>query len=195
MSADHPRRTDPRTTPAEELLREAGVECEAEREALADLIAAAAAPGRAGELTGEQAALAAFRRAHTGGRERPRRFGPRHPRIAFIGTAAAVVTAFALVVGGGLPNEQDGAAAPAPPAASTAPGTPPPATDRPLIDRAPAPGQPPDLLELCGEYLAAPDALSSAELERLATAARVTRDPEDDEEEIGRYCDHLTARA
>lgn len=63
MSADPLRRVDRRAAAADRLLREARIDDQAEKEALAGLLAAAAAPARATELSGEQAALAAFREA------------------------------------------------------------------------------------------------------------------------------------
>lgn len=63
MSADPLRRVDRGAAAADRLLREARIDDQAEKEALAGLLAAAAAPARAAELSGEQAALAAFREA------------------------------------------------------------------------------------------------------------------------------------
>jgi hypothetical protein len=66
MSAQRPRRLERRGTAVENLLREARIDGHAGTEALAAILAAAAAPGRESELAGEGAALAAFRELRDG---------------------------------------------------------------------------------------------------------------------------------
>ena len=61
MSPDPPRRTGRGSAPVEELLREARISGEAQREALTAFFAAATAPARESELSGEQSALSVFR--------------------------------------------------------------------------------------------------------------------------------------
>lgn len=98
MSAHRSRRLDRRT--AEQLLRGAPAQPRgADRDALVDLLAAAAAPAHEGELAGEQAAVAAYRAA------RP---APVHPRrhlvlkttLTHLLTAKIAAAAAALAVGG-----------------------------------------------------------------------------------------------
>lgn len=63
MSADPPKRVHRSTAPWEDLLCEARIVGEAEKQTLAGLLAAAAAPARDAELSGEEAAITAFREA------------------------------------------------------------------------------------------------------------------------------------
>jgi hypothetical protein len=94
MSED-PKRIDPIT--AEHLLRGARSGSPDEPEPLADLLAAAAAPARPGELAGEEAAVAAFREARLAPAHRRRRFLLRSVLVK-----ASVVSAVAVVGGGGV---------------------------------------------------------------------------------------------
>lgn len=95
MSED-PERIDPIT--AERLMRDARSGPSVDSEPLADLLAAAAAPARPGELAGEEAALAAFRDARLELAPQPRR----RFMLKSILVKASVVTAVAVVGGGGV---------------------------------------------------------------------------------------------
>ncbi|WP_431908866.1 hypothetical protein [Micromonospora carbonacea] len=92
---------------------------------LTDLLAAAAAPARPGELAGEEAALAAFRAARAAPASAPARAPRRRGRgigaVAWIGAVAATATAGVAVAAVGLDRADD---APRPPVPGTAPADP-----------------------------------------------------------------------
>lgn len=101
MSAYRGRRIDRDT--AERLLRGERVGSPAAHDPLADLLAAAAAPGHDGELVGEQAALRAFREARPGPVTQPRRGSMLKPVLAKLVTAKlALAAAATTAVGGGV---------------------------------------------------------------------------------------------
>ncbi|QUQ65833.1 hypothetical protein [Kutzneria sp. CA-103260] len=98
MSTHHRRRRLDRRT-CEQMLGGAPV---AGGDPLTDLLAAAAAPARDGELAGEQAAVAAFRAARLGTAHQPQRPSMVKTLLAKLLTAriAAAVAAVAVAVGG-----------------------------------------------------------------------------------------------
>jgi hypothetical protein len=97
MSENNPRRIDRRT--AEHLLSAAPHPEQATgSDPLSDLLAAAAAPAREGELAGEQAALAAFRDARLADAPQPRR----ESMLAKVLTVKVAVIAASVVAAGGV---------------------------------------------------------------------------------------------
>jgi hypothetical protein len=97
MSEKSPRRIDRRT--AEQLLSGAPhPEYAAGSDPLSDLLAAAAAPAREGELAGEQLALAAFRDARLADAPQPRR----ESMLAKVLTVKVAVIAATVVAAGGV---------------------------------------------------------------------------------------------
>lgn len=95
MSED-PQRIDPIT--AERLMRDARTGSPVGSEPLADLLAAAAAPARPGELAGEEAAVTAFLDAHLELTPQPRR----RSMLKSVLAKTSVVAAVAVVGGGGV---------------------------------------------------------------------------------------------
>ncbi|KRV47429.1 hypothetical protein AQ490_08240 [Wenjunlia vitaminophila] len=131
MSAHRHRRTE-HDAAARELLHEAGLDDQAGTDALTALLAAATAPGREGELAGEDAAVAAFREAGTGLSPVRRHLVTRSRGAAVIGSAAALLTALALVTGGGsLPGPHTTGHAETSRRSQAAPWSPAPAPERP----------------------------------------------------------------
>lgn len=101
MSANRPRRIDRRT--AELLLRGTPVDRRGDgTDAVADLLAAAAAPVREGELAGQPAALAAFRSARLGPVPQPRRRSVIKSALAMSVASKIAALAVALVASGGV---------------------------------------------------------------------------------------------
>lgn len=95
MSED-PDRID--TVTAERLLRRAGAVAPVESQPVADLFAAAAVPARPSELTGEEAAVQAFRDAHLAPESTPRR----RSALRGILVKASAFAAVAVIGGGGV---------------------------------------------------------------------------------------------
>lgn len=102
MSAHRSRRIDRRT--AEHLLRGEPVRAQAAgSDAVRDLLAAASAPARTGELAREQAALAAFRAAHLTSVPQPRRGSMLiKTALAKLLTVKIAATAVTAVAAGGI---------------------------------------------------------------------------------------------
>jgi hypothetical protein len=101
MSTHRSRRIDRRT--AEHLLRGAPQrEQAAGSDPLSDLLAAAAAPAREGELAGEQAALTAFRTAHLADAPQPQRESMLKTTLAKLVTVKIAIAAAAVVAAGGV---------------------------------------------------------------------------------------------
>ncbi|HEX3588155.1 MAG TPA: hypothetical protein VHV74_00890 [Pseudonocardiaceae bacterium] len=101
MSTNRPRRIDRRT--AEQLLRGTPVDRLGDgTDAVADLLAAAAAPVREDELAGQPAALAAFRSARLGPVPQPRRRSVIKSALAMSLTSKIAALAAALVASGGV---------------------------------------------------------------------------------------------
>jgi hypothetical protein len=101
MSAHRPRRID--RDAAERLLRGEPVGAQAGPDALADLLAAAAAPAEGRELAGEQATMAAFRAARPHIVYEPGRRSMVKSTLARVLTVKAIAAAIAIsAVGGGV---------------------------------------------------------------------------------------------
>jgi hypothetical protein len=97
--SDHRQRIDPVT--AEQLIRGARAGSAVGSSRLADLLAASAAPARRGELTGEEAAVMAFRDAHLAIAPESRRRSMLKSALAKMATAKAAIV-LAAVGGGGV---------------------------------------------------------------------------------------------
>ncbi|WP_206793308.1 hypothetical protein [Amycolatopsis sp. MtRt-6] len=201
MSKQQGRRIDRHT--AEQLLRGAPADAP---DALAGLLAAAAAPPRDGELGGEPAAMTAFREAAQHARS-PLRRSPsmiktRWAKLLTVKVAAAAAAVFtvggvaAAAVTGALPFQAGHAPSPAPAASSHAQ---PPAGDwatettkthapdgtRPADQPSPSPS----LVGLCHAYSAGDKTEHGKALESPAFTALITA--AGDKAKVDGYCDAL----
>lgn len=189
MSTNGPRRIDRHT--AEQLLRGTPVAGRADgAAAVADLLAAAAAPAREDELAGEPAALAAFRSARPGPVPQPRRRSViKSALVTSLTFKIAGLTAALLTSGGVLAAALTGHLAPhAGPGPAVAPSTSSHATasTHPATaatagttgaagsgqdGRASRPAPTPDLIGLCHAYTARGGAPDNPAFTALVTAA------------------------
>ncbi|KDN20917.1 hypothetical protein [Amycolatopsis rifamycinica] len=200
MGKQQGRRIGRRT--AEQVLR--GVPGDAP-DALAGLLAAAAAPPRDGEQTGEPAAMTAFREAaqHAPAPlpRSPSMIKTRWARLLTVKVAAAAAAVFtvggvaAAAVTGALPFQAGDAPSPAPAASSHAQPTAGPAaevttTHAPVATRtADQPSPSPSLAGLCHAYSAGDKAEHGKALESPAFTALITA--AGDRTKVDGYCDAL----
>ncbi|HEX6497502.1 MAG TPA: hypothetical protein VF054_00545 [Micromonosporaceae bacterium] len=196
MSTTRPSRIDRDT--AERLLEGVPAVRDPGGVPLANLLAAAAAPGRPDELAGEQAALAAFRAAQLAHTPEPRRPSVLKTALAKMLTVKAAAAAAAVVaVGGGVAVAAETGALPNP--LTAVQGQP---SASPDVDKSKAAdgtehakGTPsPSLVGLCHAYLAgAGSAEHSHALENPAFTVLITTAGGKDK--VDAYCTNLLASA
>ncbi|TNC26894.1 hypothetical protein [Amycolatopsis alkalitolerans] len=204
MSANRSRRIDRRT--AEQLLRgEPDRMRETERDALSELLSAAAAPATEGELAGEQAALAAFRAAHPVPVLQPRRTSMIKTTLAKLLTVkVAAVAAGAVAAGGvalaattGTLAPHSGGSTPAPAATSHAPDVAPtPQNDQSVAGQDKQTGAggsdatpSPSLIGLCQAYTAGAGSDHGKALDNPAFSVLITTAGGRDK--VAQYCTGL----
>jgi hypothetical protein len=200
MSDHRARRIDRHT--AEQLLRGVPGAPSAAPDRLTAVLAAATAPARPGELSGEEAALAAFRQAKLAPAARPRHRSTLarvvSVKVAALSLAVTGLGGIAVAAGSGaLPNPLDRKPPVASPSPSRIAAAGPGATEtqravpaEPRRHGTPSAGPSPSMLGLCRAYRARPARERGKALETPAFAALVAA-AGGDGKKVDRYCDGL----
>ncbi|GDY28470.1 hypothetical protein [Gandjariella thermophila] len=170
---------------------------------LADLLAAAAAPARDGELAGEQAALAAFRNARSPAHQPRRRSMIETMRGRLLTAKAAAIAAVAATTVGGVALAASGSLSaehsapptghPAPESAADAPPTTTGSADARTNGPSDRPSPNPSLVGLCHAYTAGAGSDHGKALQ--SPAFRVLIDTAGGPDRVPGYCAGLLAGA